>query len=49
MSVTANADVAHTDVAHTDVAHTDVAWNRPALPPGAEQDAVVKGITGEIS
>ena len=25
-----------------------VAWNREALGPGAEQDAVVKGITGEI-
>ena len=25
-----------------------VLWNRDALPPGPEQDAVVKGITGEI-
>jgi len=27
---------------------TAIAWNRDALPPGPEQDAVVKGITGEI-
>ena len=26
-----------------------IAWNRDALPPGPEQDAVVKGITGEIA
>ena len=25
-----------------------IAWNRDALAPGPEQDAVVKGITGEI-
>jgi NADH-quinone oxidoreductase subunit B len=25
-----------------------IAWNREHLPPGAAQDAVVKGITGEI-
>ncbi len=25
-----------------------VAWNREALPPGPAQDAVIKGITGEI-
>jgi len=23
-------------------------WNKDALPPGAAQDAVIKGITGEI-
>jgi NADH-quinone oxidoreductase subunit B len=28
---------------------TDIAWNMHALPPGDEQDAVVRGITGEIS
>src|SRR6201995_5873373 len=28
---------------------TAIAWNRNALPPGPEQDAVVKGITGEIA
>ena len=28
---------------------TATAWNRDALPPGPEQDAVVKGITGEIA
>ena len=28
---------------------TAIAWNRDALPPGPEQDAVVKGITGEIA
>jgi len=28
---------------------TSIAWNRDALPPGPEQDAVVKGITGEIA
>ncbi len=26
-----------------------LAWNREALGPGAEQDAVIKGITGEIT
>ena len=26
-----------------------IAWNRVALAPGPEQDAVVKGITGEIT
>ena len=26
-----------------------VAWNREALPPGAAQDAVLRGITGEIT
>ena len=26
-----------------------IAWNRDALPPGPEQDAVIKGITGEIA
>jgi len=26
-----------------------IAWNRDALAPGPEQDAVVKGITGEIA
>jgi len=25
-----------------------IAWNRDALPPGPDQDAVVRGITGEI-
>jgi NADH-quinone oxidoreductase subunit B len=25
-----------------------IAWNREHLPPGPAQDAVVKGITGEI-
>ena len=28
---------------------TAIAWNRGALAPGSEQDAVVKGITGEIA
>ena len=28
---------------------TAIAWNRDALAPGPEQDAVVKGITGEIA
>src|ERR1700749_782079 len=28
---------------------TAVSWNRDGLPPGPEQDAVVKGITGEIA
>ena len=28
---------------------TAIAWNREALSPGPEQDAVVKGITGEIA
>ena len=26
-----------------------IAWNREALAPGPEQDAVVRGITGEIT
>lgn len=26
-----------------------IAWNREMLPPGAEQDAVIKGVTGEIT
>ena len=26
-----------------------IAWNRDALAPGVEQDAVLKGITGELS
>ena len=26
-----------------------IAWNRDALAPGAEQDAVIRGITGEIT
>lgn len=26
-----------------------IAWNRDMLPPGPEQDAVIKGITGEIT
>ena len=25
-----------------------IAWNREAVPPGAAQDAVIKGITGEM-
>ena len=29
--------------------NTALAWNRDALPAGPEQDAVVKGITGEIA
>ena len=29
-------------------ATTPIAWNRQALPPGQEQDAVIRGITGEI-
>ena len=28
---------------------TMLAWNRDHLPPGPEQDAVIKGITGEIA
>ena len=28
---------------------TSIAWNRDALPPGPEQDAVIKGITGELA
>ncbi len=28
---------------------TVMAWNRDHLPPGPEQDAVIKGITGEIA
>ena len=28
---------------------TAIAWNRDHLPPGPEQDAVIKGITGEIA
>ena len=28
---------------------TELAWNRTALPPGPEQDAVIKGITGEVA
>jgi len=28
--------------------NTDIAWNREALPPGPAQEAVIKGITGEI-
>ncbi|MGH7081425.1 MAG: NADH-quinone oxidoreductase subunit B, partial [Acetobacteraceae bacterium] len=28
---------------------TAIAWNRDGLPPVAEQDSVVKGITGEIA
>ena len=27
---------------------TDIAWNRAHLPPGAEQDAVIGGITGAV-
>ena len=27
----------------------ELAWNHTGLPPGAEQDAVVRGITGEIA
>ncbi|MBV9252377.1 MAG: NADH-quinone oxidoreductase subunit B, partial [Acetobacteraceae bacterium] len=27
---------------------TAIAWNREALGPGPEQDAVIKGITGEV-
>jgi len=27
----------------------ELAWNRGALAPGTEQDAVIKGITGEIA
>ena len=26
-----------------------LAWNREALPPGPEQEAVIKGITGEMN
>ena len=26
-----------------------IAWNREALAPGSEQDAVIKGITGEVN
>ena len=26
-----------------------LAWNRDELAPGAEQDAVIKGITGEVA
>ena len=28
---------------------TMLAWNRDHLPPGPEQDAVIKGITGEMA
>src|SRR5258708_27179533 len=28
---------------------TTIAWNRDHLPPGPEQDAVIKGITGEVA
>ena len=28
---------------------TELAWNREHLPAGAEQDAVIKGITGELA
>ncbi len=31
------------------VSSETLAWNREALAPGAEQDAVVRGITGEIA
>lgn len=26
-----------------------IAWNRDMLPPGPEQDAVIRGVTGEIT
>ena len=29
--------------------NTAIAWHRAALPPGPEQDVVVKGITDEIA
>ena len=28
-------------------ATTPIAWNKQALAPGPEQDAVIRGITGE--
>ena len=33
----------------TNLTINDLAWNREALPPGPEQDAVIKGITGEVA
>ena len=33
----------------TDTAAPTIAWNREALQPGAAQDAVIKGITGEVA
>ena len=37
-------------VTATDLANgREIAWNREALPPGEAQDAVVRGITGEIT
>ena len=32
----------------TTIAPVGIAWNRDHLPPGPEQDAVIKGITGEM-
>ena len=33
----------------TTIGTDNLAWNREALPPGPEQDAVIKGITGEVA
>jgi NADH-quinone oxidoreductase subunit B len=43
------SDTRQIDTARTDTAPTDLAWNRQALQPGPEQEAVIRGITGEIS